>query len=376
LATGGYSFSTDSWSQPANRTYPWTNYFNHRPNGGLVALFSGSTPGLMDIQPGPGLDQFRTTGEGILIALQAGGRLYTRDNSYIGWDTVQPLLGTGAPTGPAHPLYQVAGWSYLGGVNLHRDMVLTDVPTPTAVVARPNLMRQIIVNGAGQRIVNERSRPNPPANSANHDVAHRLLVSGRAPYWLIFDSNFTVEGATGDAALAVVNALQGLYEIPANSDWIVRGGNVAALASAMGVPAGALQTTINQYNSWIAANVGNPNAVDPFGKPTRDGAGSTVQVHRPIDLTANYLFAVQVFNRATGNVGGIVTGENGEVINRHGRPISNLFAAGEMANRSLFGESQIGGASLSFYSTMGRRVGNFAASQLVLQQQVQGQRQH
>ncbi|HXK97206.1 MAG TPA: FAD-binding protein, partial [Limnochordia bacterium] len=60
-----------------------------------------------------------------------------------------------------------------------------------------------------------------------------------------------------------------------------------------------------------------------------------------------------------GSMSGVVTDEYYRVLNTEGSVIEGLYAIGEVSNKEFYNRNYQGGASLSFYSTMGRLVGGY-----------------
>ena len=189
---------------------------------------------------------------------------------------------------------------------------------------------QLGVNANGVRFANE-------AASAGWDVldytASDMIQDGNAPFWYIFDSS-------DEAAAAILEA-------GAAEGVVARGETVEELALNMHVYTANLTATVADYNAAAAA--GEDKA---FGKPA--------DFLKAIEKAPFY--AVKVYPTTFGSAGGVTTTEDGRVTRQDGTVIPGLYAAGEMSNRYYYNENYILAASLSLYSTMGRRAGAAAAA--------------
>ena len=65
-----------------------------------------------------------------------------------------------------------------------------------------------------------------------------------------------------------------------------------------------------------------------------------------------------------GTIGGAITDEQFHVLNQQNEPIANLYAVGESATSTLFGDYYLGGFSLGYYSTAGRLAAQSAVAEL------------
>jgi 3-oxo-5alpha-steroid 4-dehydrogenase len=200
------------------------------------------------------------------------------------------------------------------------------------------LVRGMLVNALGQRFINEDVYPGLFSVAA---VRHQP-----GPYWAIIDE-------------------KGYEEIPPEDLWGVRprfvAETVAELEESLGMPAGALETTLAVYNRhaergsdpyfhkdqrWLRALRPPLAAVDPqegFAPGDAEGAGKGTGV-------------------AGFTLGGLHTTVDGAVLNHSGQPIPGLYAAGR-AGAGIHGEGYISGTSLGDGTFFGRRAGRAAAGE-------------
>ncbi|WP_280308590.1 FAD-dependent oxidoreductase [Nocardia abscessus] len=196
--------------------------------------------------------------------------------------------------------------------------------------------RGMVVNGRGQRFVNEDTYPGR--------IGQAALFGQGMDTWVVLDE-------------------QAYDEVPEPQRWGVRPTHVAEtveeLADLMGVPGAALRDTVRRYNEFAS------DGADPeFGKAAR-----WVRPLEPpfaaIDVRAGVRPPAQAGDRrGTGasvfTLGGLHTSLDGAVLDIDGTAVPGLFAAGRAAS-NLHGEGYISGTSLGDGTFFGRRAGVAAA---------------
>lgn len=197
-----------------------------------------------------------------------------------------------------------------------------------AFFADPQLVaRGIMVNGRGQRYINE--------DTYCGRVGQATLNYQDNQAYLIIDEQAL------EAANATESSVTFFRQPP---KWAAE--TVAELESDMGLPEGALQTTIEVYNRH-AANGSDPllgkrsEWVKPVGVPL---AGFDLREH-----TGGF------------TLGGLKTDLDGRVLHVSGDPIPGLFAAGRCTSGVCTG-GYASGTSLGDGSFYGRRAGTAAAT--------------
>jgi len=182
--------------------------------------------------------------------------------------------------------------------------------------AKPGL---IAVNGAGQRFVNE--------SASYHEFVQAMYRSHGTtpsiPAFLICDQRFIDTWGLG---LALPGGRPRQHLIDAG--YLLQAGTLAALAARLGVPADALQATVERYNAHAA------QGQDPdFGK------GSTAYnrylgdpEHAPnpclAPLAAGPYYAVKVYPGDIGTACGIAANPHAQALDATGAPIAGLYVAG------------------------------------------------
>ena len=122
--------------------------------------------------------------------------------------------------------------------------------------------------------------------------------------------------------------------------------SLAKLANDMKIPYTALAYTLNHYNTLCKQ-----------GEDT-DFYKSAASL---VAMEEGPWYAIKAYVNYFGTVGGLVTDENGAVLNEAGERIPGLYAAGENANGGLFNLSYIGGHAIGGGAVFGRLAGEQAA---------------
>ncbi|MGW0939972.1 FAD-dependent oxidoreductase [Streptomyces sp. NPDC002666] len=207
-----------------------------------------------------------------------------------------------------------------------------------ALTALPAMVtRGMLVNAHGQRFINEDVYPGLFSVAA--------VLTQPAPHWVIIDE-------------------EGYESIPEAERWGVVPRFVtetlAELEAELGMPQGALESTVGTYNThaakgldpyfhkdprWLRPLKGPFAAVDPragFHRGGRPGAGAGT-------------------GAAGFTLGGLHTTVDGAVLDVSGHPVPGLYAAGRAAS-GIHGEGYVSGTSLGDGTFFGRRAGSAAAA--------------
>ncbi|MEU6070412.1 3-oxosteroid 1-dehydrogenase [Streptomyces sp. NPDC047082] len=238
------------------------------------------------------------TGDGIRAGERAGAALGLMDDAW--WGPAIPL--------PGQPYFCLAERTLPGG---------------------------LMVNAAGRRFVNEAA----PYSDVVHTMYDRNPTDPDIPAWLIVDQNYRNRYLFRDVAPTFV--------LP--DDWYGSGAvrkawSWDALASAIGIPAGALRATVDRFNSQ-ALN----------GKDTDFHRGDSAYDHYytdPVVLPNSCLaplwlppyYAFRIVPGDLGTKGGLVTDARARVLRADGSVIPGLYAAGN-ASSAVMGHSYAGAGS-------------------------------
>jgi 3-oxosteroid 1-dehydrogenase len=255
------------------------------------------------------------TGDGLRIAESAGAAV---DNLAEGWWM---------------PMLAIPG-ERLAGAQFYRSLI-----------RERGLPRQIMVNAAGRRFVNEAL----PYNEIGKAL-HRELNHGQdGPVHLVFDEGYRkrypMPGVPGDGPVP---------------GWLVSGGTLAGLAARIGAGPVALTETVRRWNAGCAAGT-DPEFGRGEGAYQRFCGDPAVRPNPslgPLDQPPFY--AVEVLAGTIGTKGGPVTDPDGRVLRPDGRPVAGLYAAGNVAAFWTADGYPGPGATLAAGMTMGYRAGRHA----------------
>lgn len=121
------------------------------------------------------------------------------------------------------------------------------------------------------------------------------------------------------------------------------------LAKFFGIPFEPLQAQVERFKSYVAKGVD-----EEFGKPIFD-------FDRPLYLDKPPFYAMRAWPKVHFCQGGVAINTNAEVLHmRTGKPVPNLYAAGEITG-GIHGESRLGSCAIAETLVMGRIAGKNAA---------------
>jgi 3-oxosteroid 1-dehydrogenase len=196
-------------------------------------------------------------------------------------------------------------------------------------VGRPH---SVCVNRNGVRFVDEACGYDDFGKGM---VADQLQTGSNCPCWLVFDATFRAKFAAGGF---MPTAVMPDRKIP--PDWwdhyIFKADTIGALAGKIKVPVDALTRTVANINKYAASGEDpefgrGGNAYDRFfGDPTVKPNPNL----GPLESAPFYAVAINLGD--LGTKGGLKTDAFARVVREDGRPIPNLYAAGN-ATGSPFG---------------------------------------
>jgi len=197
------------------------------------------------------------------------------------------------------------------------------------------IARGMLVNGLGQRFINEDVYPGLASVAA--------LRHQPGPYWVVIDQD-------------------GYEDIPERDLWGVRPQHVCEsveeLEQELGLPEGSLAATIATYNSWAE------RGEDPYFHKNKRWLRPLQAPFAAVDPRVGFGAEIESVGAVTGfsgfTVGGLRTTVDGVVLDVSGEPIAGLHAAGR-ASAGMYGEGYISGTSLGDGTFFGRRAGRAAA---------------
>ncbi|MEO7386746.1 MAG: FAD-dependent oxidoreductase [Gammaproteobacteria bacterium] len=216
----------------------------------------------------------------------------------------------------------------------HQVTFTTGLPDPRDPTGSRALLSQnpsaIWVNSNGQRFISE----NAPSKVADNTV----LKLTPATHWLVFDANGMRTLRVRDAVwLGNPAGIEPLKE----AGLIRQADSIPALAAAAGLPADALEATVQRWNA--AVRTGTDADFGRFSATKPDRAAH--------ELVKAPFYAMQLFPLTRKSMGGLAIDADTRVVDGHGRPIRGLYAVGEVTgvagiNGSYGGEGTFLGPSV------------------------------
>lgn len=233
----------------------------------------------------------------------------------------------------------LAAGGYVRGGEHHLPLfgaVMADdtYPSPSLATVRPWPPKTppwgIYVNRQGKRFLQE--------DVASHDAFEQaLLAQPDERCWLVLD----------EAMIQTMPAFVGrwsreqILEAFGTKKMFYKAADLSALASATGIDAQALATTVAQYNQ------GQARGKDALGRK-----------HMPLPIAKAPYYAIRLQAWALVSFAGLAVNDSLQVVRRDGKPIRNLYAAGELLGAGqLMGRSYCGGMSVTPALTFGRLLG-------------------
>ena len=215
---------------------------------------------------------------------------------------------------------------------------------PYFCLAERSLPGCVLVNGAGQRFVNE-SAPYVDAVHAMYEAD--TPGNPHIPAWLIFDQRYRDRYVF--AGLPPHRPLPRRWYAAGS---VVRADDLAGLAQAAGVDADGLVKTVARFNEFAAAGRDEDfgrgdSAYDRYYGDPRLANPNLAPLARPP------FHAVKIVPGDLGTKGGLRTDERARVLSEDGTVIEGLFAAGN-ASEAVMGRSYAGaGATIGPAMTFG-----------------------
>ncbi|MFI8100871.1 3-oxosteroid 1-dehydrogenase [Streptomyces sp. NPDC086023] len=206
---------------------------------------------------------------------------------------------------------------------------------PYFCLAERTLPGGLIVNQAGARFVNEAA----PYSDVVHVMYEKDRTSRHIPAWLIVDQNYRNKYLFKDVAPAFVFP-DAWYE----SGAVAKAWTFDALAERIGVPAGALRSTVNRFNgqAWTGTDTDYRRGDTAYDHYYTDPGVHPNSCLAP--LWAPPFYAFKIVPGDLGTKGGMVTDARARVLRADGSVIRGLYAAGN-ASAAVMGHSYAGAGS-------------------------------
>ncbi|PXW52497.1 FAD binding domain-containing protein [Chelatococcus asaccharovorans] len=210
--------------------------------------------------------------------------------------------------------------------------------------AKPGL---IAVNARGRRFVDEAT--------SYHNFVRAMIAQpdgAAVPAWLVCDAAFLRQYGMGLVRPGIGSRKRYLA-----AGYLRKGATIAELARSIGVPEEALTEEISRHNRFAAAG----------HDPDHGKGGNAYDLHQgdprhspnpclgPINRAPFY--AVAVYPGDIGSTRGLITDDQGRVLDRERRPIRGLYACGNEMNSPMAGTYPGAGITLGPALTFGYIVG-------------------
>jgi 3-oxosteroid 1-dehydrogenase len=179
----------------------------------------------------------------------------------------------------------------------------------------------IMVNRYGRRFANEAANYNAFGGAFHHLDESRLEYPNVPAYLIFAQSTADRFGVFGGAPGAPV------------PEWVTRAGTLEDLAGQLGLPADALQATVERFNAHARAGADpdftrGRSAFDRFPGGRMTDPGSPFATLGPLE--SGPFYAAEVISSALGTKGGPRTDRDGRVLDVDGDVIRGLYAAGNV----------------------------------------------
>ena len=218
--------------------------------------------------------------------------------------------------------------------------ILTDDGFPGRFLARFVVIPQqrqpweIFVNARGERFIRE----DEPSFDRRE---HSLLTQPDLRYWIVFDEAILAAAPPGVGGWSR-EQIREAFDL---HGWFTRADDLPTLAQRAGIDPAGLQATVADYNSAIERR-----------SPDRLG-----RVHRPRPIERGPFYAIRHQGHSTTSTVGLTVDRRLRVLRAPGKPVPNLYAAGELLGAGQTqGRSFVGGMmvtpALSFGRWLGQRL--------------------
>lgn len=283
---------------------------------------------------------------------------YLPKPTHMAWSATPPGNNTGAALeaglaqGAATALMDWAWWA--------PTIAVPGEEKPRGIFAERAFPGAIVVNGQGQRFVNE-AAPYLEFVDAMHRDNQR--TGGKSvPAWVIFDGHFRFHYAMGPLMPAQV-----MPDSRLRKEWLNtlywKADTLAQLAEQIGVDAVGLEHTVDKVNEY--ARTGKDVDFDRGGNVFDRYYGDCNIKPNPClaPLRKGPYYAMRLDAGDIGTKGGLLTNEHAQVVRDNGTPIDGLYAIGN-CSASVMGTSYPGaGGTLGPAMTFAYVAANHLASQ-------------
>ena len=202
----------------------------------------------------------------------------------------------------------------------------------------------ILVDASGKRVTNEKG--------AGKDILATLLKQKDATLYLFMDapSFEAFRKIIGNNGITPSEVDRWLEQNGKSAPIFAHGKTIEEAAKAAGIDAAGLKATVERYNGFVKAGKD-----EDFSRPVRF-------MKKTIDTTGEF-FIVEQKPRFATSLGSVVVDTSLHVLDKNGKPIPNLYAAGEVAN-AVHGDDSAPGANVGWGITSGKAVSDVIVKEL------------
>ncbi|MBM3104200.1 MAG: FAD-binding protein [Pseudomonas sp.] len=289
---------------------------------------------------------------------QALREQYLPQPTRMAWSATPPgnntgvALQAGIAQGAATALMDWAWWA--------PTIAVPGEDKPRGIFAERAFPGAIVVNGNGQRFVNEAAPYLEFVDAMYRD--NQVTGGNSVPAWVIFDGHFRQHYAMGPLMPAQVMPDSRLRKEWRNTLYF-KAETLAELAQLIGVDGDGLENTVAKVNDYAR------DGIDPdFGRGgnvfDRYYGDSTVKPNPCLaPLRKGPFYAMRMDAGDIGTKGGLLTNADAQVVREDGQPIEGLYAIGN-CSASVMGTSYPGaGGTLGPALTFAFVAANHLASQ-------------
>lgn len=221
------------------------------------------------------------------------------------------------------------GKTYPNGIEVSKGYAKSTIGGNIAVLKE----NALFVNTKGERVINERS--------SNHDILEVLLKQDSQMLYLLLDQNhfdlFRKEVTEGGISKDDID--RWLTNNGSTTPYFYHAENLEDLAQLASMNKASLTSTVERYNTAVA------NGVDEdFGRQAE-------YLQQPIGEGPYYL--IEQKPRFATTMGGLVVNKELQVVNKKGKTINGLYAAGELVG-GVMGSDSPSGANNAWALTSGK----------------------
>ena len=221
---------------------------------------------------------------------------------------------------------------------------LSDIQLHPAGTPGTGLMQDIITDGRNRVFVNKNGDRFVSEGAPRDTLCKAIFAQPDKSYWLIQNKvRYPDEMKTNSFGVTMKDML--------TLGRVKKAATLEELAKLMNVPYEHLKASVDEYN-WAVKNKGKADKVGFVATNTDD-----------TQLTEGPWYACLKVPTVHHTMGGVKINSKAQVLNKAGKPIKGLYAAGEVTG-GIHGANRLGGNAIADCFTFGRQAGASAAKKL------------